>query len=206
VNEGSNPMNLLDASASSTLMRSAVGKRQPPEQALGGSDFERNAAGKFVFREEEKDGGKHEGDDPLNSSRRKRRRADASGMDSDDSEFEDMRGVAGLPAALKGTRGAHSLKGASKYANSHASGSTAKSKASRATDPGQHSGAKFKAKKASGDKKGNSKVEPYAYVRFDRNLLNPRAGRSQGAKSQLASMVNTGVLRGNKVKRARKSA
>lgn len=205
VNEGSNPMDLLNASASTTLMRAAAGKRHTSEEVPGGADFERNAAGKFVFKEEKEGTGKQQEDDPLNTKWRKRRRPDTAAIESDDSDFEDMRGVAGLPAALKGTQGAHSLKGASKFAHSHASGLTSRSKASRATDPGQHSAAKYKAKKASGDNQGGNQVEPYAYWRFDKNMLNTRTGKNQRAKSQLGSMVKTGVVRGNKAKKARKS-
>ena len=205
VNEGSNPANLLDASASAALIRSAAGKRHAAEDVPGAAEFEQNAAGKFVFKEEAT-GGKEPHDDPLNTKWRKRRRPDTGGVDSDDSDFEDMRGVAGLPAALKGTQGAHSLKGASKYAHSHASGQSMKSKASRATDPGQHSAAKYKAKKASGDNQGGNKVEPYAYWRFDKNMLNTRAGKNQRAKSQLGGMVKSSVVRGSKAKKARKSA
>lgn len=205
VNEGSNPVNLLDSAASSALMRSAAGKRHAAEETQGASEFQRNAAGKLMFKEEKE--GKEEEDDPLNTKWRKRPRPDGAAADSDDSDFEDMRGVAGLPAAMKGTQGARSLKGASKYAHSHASqAATMKSKASRATDPGQHSAAKYKAKKASGDNQGDSNVQPYAYWRFDKNMLNTRTGKNQKAKSQLGSMVKTGVVRGNKAKKARKSA
>lgn len=202
-NEGSNPMNLLDSSASAALMRSAAGKWHAPEEPQGASEFERNAAGQFVFKEEKENGGKKHGDDdPLSTKWRKRRRPDTAAEESDDSEFEDMRGVAGLPAVLKGTQGAQSLKGASKYA----SGASMKSKASRASDPGQLSGAKYKAKKASGDNQGGNRVEPFAYWRFDKNMLNTRANKNQRAKSQLGSMVKTGVVRGNKAKKSRKSA
>lgn len=203
VNEGASPMNLLDASAASQLMRTQAGKGSGATDAQDGAEaFEKNADGKFVFKEQKKE----EEYDPFSTKGRKRRRPDPSGIESDDSDFEDMRDTGGLKAAYKGTQGAHRLKGASKYAHSHASGGSMKSKTSRATTSGQHSADKFKAKKASGDEQGGSKVEPYAYWRFDKNMLNTRAGKNQRAKSQLGRVVKGGVVRGQKAKKVHKTA
>jgi len=49
-----------------------------------------------------------------------------------------------------------------------------------------HSGQRFKAKKgAGGDVKGTSQLEPYAYWRLDRNLLNKRRGKRNAARNDL---------------------
>lgn len=45
---------------------------------------------------------------------------------------------------------------------------------------------RFKAKKgAGGDAKGNSRLEPYAYWKLDRRLLNKRKGKRNEARQDL---------------------
>lgn len=179
-------------------MRSAARGDADEDAAV---EFERNPLGKLVFREEE-------GDDVMASPRRpKRKRGDP---DSDDSDFEDLKGVAGLSGAIKATRNAKSLQGAAKYAHSHKSGESRRSRATtaagapRAERAAQHSGAKFKSKKAAGDSQRGSKVEPYAYWRLDKNLLNTRKAKSRGAKATLGGVIRTDApAKGRKAKKRR---
>eukprot|EP00892_Ulva_mutabilis_P007664 jgi/Ulvmu1/526/UM001_0534.1 len=195
-----NPVDLLDASTARALVRTAA-CGDAEEEAV---EFERNPLGKLVFREEE--------DDVMASPKRRKRKHGDIG--SDDSDFEDMRGIAGLGAAIKATKNAESLKGAAKYANSHKSGISHKSGLSRKSRGSgaprggqqQHSGAKYRSKKAAGDSQHGSKVEPYAYWRLDKNLLNTRKEKSRGAKSNLGSVIKTDApSKGNKAKKRRQA-
>lgn len=188
------PLDLLEASTARALVRTAA-RGQAEEEVV---EFERNPLGKLLFKEE---------DDVMASpKRRKRKHGD---VDSDDSDFEDLRGIAGLGAAIRSTKNAESLKGAAKYAHSHKSGLSRKSRASVASGAArghQHSGAKYRSKKAAGDSQHGSKVEPYAYWRLDKNLLNTRKAKSRGAKSTLGSVIKTDApSKGNKAKKRRQS-
>ncbi|GIL82209.1 hypothetical protein Vretifemale_11129 [Volvox reticuliferus] len=169
------PMDLLDVGASRQLARSAAGVR--PSADAGGSgrgdEFSRDpGTGKLVINEDDDEGG---------GGKKKRRHAgvDVDGYDSDDSDFDDLRGVADLKYALKkagdsrsvrfaeaaksqaGARsvggrsaGAASAGGRSAGGRSTASGASGKG----AGGKGAHSGDRFRAKKASGDVKGKLRV------------------------------------------------
>ena len=62
-------------------------------------------------------------------------------------------------------------------------------------------GAQFKAKKAGGDVKGASSVEPYAYWPLDRKMLNRRPSKTTSAKAGLDAVIN----RSSKASRKQKS-
>lgn len=195
---GGDPSDLLDVSTARALVKSAARGEAEEEEAV---EFERNPLGKLVFKEEE--------DVMASPRRRKRKHGD---VDSDDSDFEDLRGISGLGDALKATKNADSLKGAAKYAHSHKSGMSRKSRGSvasgvsRASKASQHSGAKYKSNKSAGDSQRGSKVEPYAYWRLDKNLLNTRKAKSRGAKSTLGSVIKTDApSKGRKAKKRRQS-
>lgn len=195
-----NPVDLLDGSTARALVRTAA-RRDEDDEAV---EFERNPLGKLVFREDE-------GDDVMASPRRAKRKRSGH-VDSDDSDFEDLRGVAGLSGALKATKNAESLKGAARYAHSHKSGVSRKSRGSaasggpRGSRAAQDSGAKFKAKNAAGDSQRGSKVEPYAYWRLDKNLLNSRKAKSRGAKATLGGVVKRDApAKGRKAKKRRQA-
>ncbi|GIL82211.1 hypothetical protein Vretifemale_11129, partial [Volvox reticuliferus] len=138
-----------------------------------GDEFSRDpGTGKLVINEDDDEGG---------GGKKKRRHAgvDVDGYDSDDSDFDDLRGVADLKYALKkagdsrsvrfaeaaksqaGARsvggrsaGAASAGGRSAGGRSTASGASGKG----AGGKGAHSGDRFRAKKASGDVKGKLRV------------------------------------------------
>ncbi len=116
----------------------------------------------------------------------KRKRRGDDNFDSDDSDYEDLRGVAGLDAAVRdanksaavrravaagtGSVGGHTVKtqGGKSQGDKSRGGQTT---ASKKQGPSLHSGERFKAKSTSGgDVKGRSKVEPYAYWQFDRKV------------------------------------
>lgn len=67
-----------------------------------------------------------------------------------------------------------------------------------------HSGERFRAK-TGGDKKGSSKVEPYAYWPLDRRMLNKkRRGKQAQASKGLSNIVKgakAGAAKGRKAKR-----
>ncbi|KAL4855011.1 RRP12-like protein [Chlorella vulgaris] len=207
---GADPVDLLDAGASRQLVQAAGGKARR-QRAAGddGPDFETNAAGQMVIKDE-----------------KKRKRAD-DGWDSEDSDFEDLKGYerSGLALAV---RGAKSLALAPSIAAS-LGGKTLGAKSTGALSRGgrsagdrsikshgersqkhqkgsQHSGDRFKAKKkgTGGDITGSAKVEPYAYWPLDRRLMNRRQQKSKGAKAGLDKIVvaaKQGAAKGSKAKR-----
>lgn len=103
-------------------------------------------------------------------------------------------------------------------APTHMSGKSAKSRGSqpggkkvgrnggKQSGPGavSHSGERFRAK-TGGDKKGSSKVEPYAYWPLDRRMLNKkRRGKQAQASKGLSNIVKgakAGAAKGRKAKR-----
>ena len=206
------PADLLDASTLRSVARSAAGV--PAAEDRKDEEFERNALGKLVINDsvertqskskqsQGKDGGVFD-----ERSKRKRKQSDA--FDSDDSDMEDLKDIKGLQRAYKQTENAASLKQAGSYAHSQR---TARSARSNATLRGHARGkngkssgdaaARFKAKRASGDVKGGSKVEPFAYWQLDKNLLNTRSRKKRDAKSKLGSVVGTEApARGGKAKK-----
>ena len=156
--------------------------------------------------------------------KRKRGDAEKAGFDSDDSDFEDLKGFTGLSLALKGAKSvgqaasiAASLGGKSLGARSQGArsmggrsrGTAAGGEQGPARRGGQHTGDRFKAKKkgSGGDVKGNSKVEPYAYWPLDRKLLNRRVQKTKSAKSGLDRIVNAGkdgASKGHKAKKMKR--
>ncbi|GLC60588.1 hypothetical protein PLESTB_001631100 [Pleodorina starrii] len=223
------PMDLLDVGASRQLARSAAGVR-PANASARGDDFKRDpGSGKMVIDDEE-------ADDPLGLDRRggnkkRRRGGDGDGYDSDDSDFDDLRGVADLKYALKKAGDSRSVRfaeaaksmagGKSAGGRSVASSAGGKSAGGRSSGTaggregrggrhqdkggkGAHSGERFKAKGAAGDVKGKAKVEPYAYWSLDRRMLNRRRGKQAAASDKLASIVagaKEGAAKGAKAKR-----
>ncbi|PNW69821.1 hypothetical protein CHLRE_19g751197v5 [Chlamydomonas reinhardtii] len=222
---GGEPMDLLDAAASRQLVRSAAGVR--PAGSGGGAgepSFTRDpTTGKMVIAEE--DGGDGEG----GAGRKRRRGRDASGYDSDDSDFDDLKGVADLKYAMKKagesksvrfaeakSQGGRSMGGRSaggrseggRSAGGRSAGGRSEGGRSTASRGGKsaHSGDRFKAKGATGDVKGKSKVDPYAYWTLDRRMLNRRRGKQAAASAKLESIVGgaqAGALKGAKAKRSR---
>jgi hypothetical protein len=129
-------------------------------------------------------------------------------IESDDSDFDDLKSVIGLKGAYRKTDNAASLKQAGSYAHSQRTAQTrrtgasgAASKAGRSSKGGSDTAARFKAKRAGGDTAGDSKVEPFAYWRLDKNLLNPRNQKQRAAKSKLGRVVASDTpARGSKAK------
>lgn len=135
--------------------------------------------------------------------------------EDDDSDMEDMKGFAGLKAAVASVANAKSVRFAPTIAASLGNRSTvskksgfggAKSESGRSTGAkaSQHSGERFKSKSgAAGDvKKGG--VDPYAYWQFDRKMLNRRRGKQAAASKGLGGVVagaKSGALKGAKAKR-----
>lgn len=190
---GDAPLDLLDVATSRQLVKSAAGRRVGPEKET--DDFVRDDTGKMLIRDEE-----------LEAAQKKRKRRGAD-YDSDDSDFDDMRGIADLSLAMKSV--ARSVRFAPSSAGRRSQGGPSSSQAggqslggrsaaghggrgqgSAAKPAPAHSGDRFKAKhRAGGDTKGSSKVEPYAYWSFDRKMLNRRAGKKATASKSLKTIV-----------------
>lgn len=159
--------------------------------------------GRFVINEEDK------------VQKKRKRRGDDLGFGSDnDSDMEDMRGFAGLDAAVRSVANAKSVRFAPSIAASlgnrsqgqRSAGSKHKGGAPAAGGK-QHTGDRFKPKAAgaTGDVKGKAAVDPYAYWQFDRKMLNRRRGKQAAASKGLSGIVGgaqAGALRGAKAKRA----
>ncbi|DBA66455.1 TPA: hypothetical protein ACH3X2_002431 [Trebouxia sp. C0005] len=197
-----NPLDLLDAGTSRKMVKHAAARGAPAAPAEEEDDFEHEADGKIIVKDEEAQG--------------KKRRRKSHLDDSDDSDFDDIRHVHGAKAALR--EGAGSVRyaataGAKSRGRSTAGGSVggrsigARTSATAKGAGSQHSGDRFKARKgAKGDTKGASKVEPYAYWPLDRKMLNRRAGKQAAAKKGLERVVKaakTGAVKGHKAKRRR---
>ena len=212
------PLDLLDAVNTRRMVRGGGaggknGKNDKKEENDDKDDFERGKDGRMVIKEEV----------PL-VGKRKRGDAEKAGFDSDDSDFEDLKGFTGLSLALKGAKSvgqaasiAASLGGKSLGARSQGArsmggrsrGTAAGGEQGPARRGGQHTGDRFKAKKkgSGGDVKGNSKVEPYAYWPLDRKLLNRRVQKTKSAKSGLDRIVNAGkdgASKGHKAKKMKR--
>lgn len=214
VDDADAPMDLLDASTLRGLARSAAG-------APGSDDheFASNALGKMVITEEPGEHGrgatglrsKRGEDDVFATPWVKRKRP--NDVDSDDSDLDDLKSVHGLQRAIKQTDNAASLKQAGAYAHSQRTSQTrrtGKTGASGASRPSSgksrnDTAARFKAKRAGGDSKRGAAVEPFAYWRLDKNLLNPRAQKRRLAKGQLGGVVEAETpARGGKAKKKQK--
>ncbi|PRW60392.1 ARM repeat superfamily [Chlorella sorokiniana] len=212
---GADPVDLLDRGTSRQLVAAAAGRGgQRRGGGDDGPDFGTDAAGRMIIKDDRA---------------AKRKRYD-DGWDSEDSDFEDLKGFerSGLSLALKGAKSvalapsiAASLGGRSlgaKSAGAISRGSKlvgGKSTASHGersakhAKGSQHSGDRFKAKKkgTGGDVKGGAKVEPYAYWPLDRRLMNRRQQKAKGAKQGLDKIVaaaKAGAAKGHKAKRQRR--
>jgi hypothetical protein len=188
-------------STARALARSAAGITKDDEDVTDA--FARDTSGKLVISEEPSIQKGKEHDVDLFETRGKRRRPAYA---SDDSDLEDMGHVFGMKQAYRKTADADSLKHVSKYTHSQATAKsrrTAATFASKATSRSKNdSAAKFKAKKADGDTKGGNKVEPYAYWKLDRNLLNSRNQKRQKAKAKLGGSANVAApARGAKARK-----
>jgi ribosomal RNA-processing protein 12 len=158
-----------------------------------------------------------EEDEGRSSKAKKRKRGrDADGFGSeDDSDMEDMRGFAGLDAAVRSVANAKSVRFAPSIAASlgnrslgnRSSGSKQGGRPGASGSGKQHTGDRYKPKAAgaSGDVKGKASVDPYAYWQFDRKMLNRRRGKQAAAAKGLGGIVGgaqAGALKGAKAKRA----
>lgn len=149
-------------------------------------DFSIGSDGRMVIKEES-----------MLNQKRKRSEAGEAGFDSEDSDFEDLKNISGLSLAIRGAKSVDT----SRYADVDVSGGASKRQGGKSglvkstaeeRRSSQHTGDKFKSRKAGGDVKGKAKVEPYAYWPLDRKLLNRRAAKSRGAKKGLEKVINTG--------------
>ncbi len=204
------PMDLLDTGVSRALVRSAAGAGARGSGLRADDEgFEHDMEGKLVINDEE---------GAAEAKRQRKRRRGGDDYNSDDSDFEDLRGIAGLDAAMRDAGqsvrfvapshapsrgGAMSVGGRSRGGRSNASGSVA---GSRRGPAAQHSGDRYKPKQAStgGDVKAKAKLEPYAYWQFDRKMLNRRRGKQAEASKGLGSLVRgaqAGAAKGAKAKR-----
>lgn len=196
---GGDPLNLLDASASRKIVRAQAGGPKGAKEEYQ-DDFQRGEGGKMVIRDEEAE----------LAGKRKRGRGDTAGFDSDDSDFEDLKGFSGISLALKGAKSvAQAPSIAASLAGRSIGGRSVRSSKSAAPRGAQHTGDRFKSKKkgTGGDVKGNSKVEPYAYWPLDRRLMNRRVQKTRSAKAGLDSVVSAakeGAAKGRKAKRMRR--
>jgi hypothetical protein len=212
--EGEEPMDLLEAGSSRQLSRQAAGQRAAAARQRQGNgadkDLPHAADGRLVIEDEEAKG-------RAKALKRKRGREEGWLGDSDDSDMEDMRSFAGLSAAMKSVANAKSVR----FAPSIAASLGGKSKAgsmggkSRAGSVGgrsaQHSGERYKPKKSGtgGDVKSGGGVEPYAYWQLDRKMLNRRRGKQAAASKGLAGVVRgaaAGVAKGGKARRAQQAS
>lgn len=163
----------------------------------------------------------------MGSSKHKKRKrgrdADGFGSNEDDSDMEDMRGFAGLDAAVRSVANAKSVRFAPSIAASLGNRSLGQRSSSGSKQQGggrgpgssssgkQHTGDRYrpKAAGASGDVKGKAAVDPYAYWQFDRKMLNRRRGKQAAAAKGLGGIVGgaqAGALKGAKAKRAATAA
>ena len=203
------PMDLLESGTARRLVKSAAGVagrgRRAARADEGERELPRGDDGRLFIEDEEAKG--------RAKALKRKRVGEEAWLDADDSDNEDLRGFAGLDAAAKSVANAKSVRFAPSIAASLAGKSVASHKSggshrSSGTQRGQqHSGDRFKAKKAGtgGDVKGGSKVEPYAYWQMDRKMLNRRRGKQAVASKGLAGVVGgakSGALKGAKARRA----
>jgi ribosomal RNA-processing protein 12 len=216
------PQDLLEPSTVRQLVKAAAGAggggAAGSAAAAAAASFPRGDDGRYVIREE----------DGLDGRKRQRGRGGADdGFGSDhDSDMEDMRGFAGLDAAIRSVANAKSVRFAPTIAASLGNRSAGQRSNGTARSGGsgkqqqqqqggrgnkQHSGDRFRPKAAgtAGDVKGRSSVDPYAYWSFDKKMLNRRRGKQAAASKGLSGVVagaQAGALKGAKAKRAAQAA
>lgn len=206
---GEDPVDLLDLRTSRAMMRAAAGHEDSKKHDVD-DHFERGEDGRIIIEDEEED----------TSVKRKRTEARDAGFDSDDSDFEDLKGFTGLSLALRGTTSVAASSVARSMGEKSKKSLSVGGKSSRREDKAQNSkqraqksqytGERFRAKKggAQGDVKGKSKLEPFAYWPLDRNLMNRRASKARGARQGLDKIVTaamSGAAKGRKAKRMKLS-
>ncbi|KAK9864417.1 hypothetical protein WJX84_009705 [Apatococcus fuscideae] len=201
--EGEEPMDLLDSGLARKMARTGqAGHAAEPD------DFERDAGNRMIIKEDVR---------PVLKPKRKRG-GGLDAADSEDSDFDDLRGIHGATAAARDA--AKSVRFAASGPASNRGGTAASSRAGtmvsrRSKARSQmsvgsagnksHSGSRFKAKKgAGGDTKGSSKVEPYAYWPMDRRMLNRRPDKKREARAGLAGVVKGSTKAANKASRAKR--
>ena len=215
--QSAEPVDLLNSKTSRQLVRAAAGISTVNTSAANGKGkagitFDHDERGRMIVKD----------DDDDDDGKKKKRKRRTDGFDSEDSDFEDLKGFSGIDLALKGAKSvamapsiATSLGGKSMGAESMG-GRSMGVRSTKSTPPfgrgnNRHSGDRYKANKANkasgGDAKGSSKVEPYAYWPLDRNMLNRRAQKTRVAKKGLDKVVKAakeGAARGLKAKRQRR--
>lgn len=207
--DSADPQDLLEPSTARQMVKLAAGAAGAAARGQRDADpeFPRGDDGRFVIKD----------DDDGKSKKKRKRRGDDDGFGSDnDSDMEDMRGFAGLDAAVRSVANAKSVRFAPSIAASlgnrslgqRSTGSKHGGKPGSSSGSGkQHSGDRYKPKAAgaTGDVKGKASVDPYAYWQFDRKMLNRRRGKQAAAAKGLGGVVagaQAGALKGAKAKRA----
>jgi ribosomal RNA-processing protein 12 len=197
------PMDLLDGAASRQLSRSAAGTAPTRSVDMRGEDgFERDpASGRLVINDEEAAAEA--------KAERKRKRA-GDDYDSDDSDFDDLRGhVRDLDAAMRSAARSVRVAGIAPSTlgaqGAIPPGSGVSRLPPRQRESIAHSGERYKPKSsaAGGDMRGKSSIEPYAYWALDRRMLNRRQTKRSSASKGLANVVagaRTGAVKGAKAR------
>lgn len=218
------PIDLLEAATARKLVRAAAGGQRAANaggRAAAATAFETGEDGRMVIDDEEAAERARERE-AKKRAKRKRSAGEEFLMDSDDSDYDDLRQYApGIERALKDAKSVRfapsvaSVGGKSRGGGSSMGGRSGGGRSVGGRSGGgasvkggrgqQHSGDRFKPKKGGtgGDAKGGG-VEPYAYWSFDRKMLNRRKGKQAGASKKLGTLVNaaqTGALKGAKAKR-----
>jgi hypothetical protein len=214
--DSADPQDLLEPSTARQMVKLAAGSAGGAARGVGDEPaFPRADDGRFVIKEDE--------DERRGRKKRKWRGDDAGFGSDDDSDMEDMRGFAGLDAAVRSVANAKSVRFAPSITaslgnRSAGQRSTGSGKQHGGGRPGsgssgsgkQHTGDRYKSRAgASGDVKGKASVDPYAYWQFDRKMLNRRRGKQAAASKGLSGIVGgaqAGALKGAKAKRAAAAA
>lgn len=199
------PLDLLDGRTTRKIVQGVGVRKASTHEEEKDDDFEHGKDGRMVIREETT---------LAQDGKRKRGEAEAAGFDSDDSDFEDLKGLSGLSLALRGTKSVGQAKsiamslGGKTLSKRSVPGDHHSEKGQPRGRGGQHTGDRFKSQKGGGDvKKGSASVEPYAYWPLDRKLLNRRASKARGAKAGLDRIVTAakeGAAKGRKAKRLKR--
>eukprot|EP01025_Chloroclados_australasicus_P000483 TRINITY_DN10247_c1_g1_i1.p1 TRINITY_DN10247_c1_g1~~TRINITY_DN10247_c1_g1_i1.p1 ORF type:complete len:1294 (-),score=185.64 TRINITY_DN10247_c1_g1_i1:300-4106(-) len=143
--------------------------------------FDTDSGGKILIQE-----------DDLSGKKRKKREIDDMDVDGEDSDEDELRNVAGIKSSKSETSRSTKMTSFS-----------SKSNKSKVSNKSIHSGDRYKAKKggAGGDAKGKAKLEPYAYWKLDRRMLNKRKYKRKNAKYDLDKVVNAVKVGAGKAKR-----
>eukprot|EP01024_Parvocaulis_polyphysoides_P035819 TRINITY_DN31858_c0_g1_i2.p1 TRINITY_DN31858_c0_g1~~TRINITY_DN31858_c0_g1_i2.p1 ORF type:complete len:406 (-),score=87.29 TRINITY_DN31858_c0_g1_i2:163-1380(-) len=175
IEEDGDPMDLQDVNVTGKVFvpKSGSEDRKDVYKKFGTDD-----SGKILIKE-----------DDITGKKRTKRDGDEMEVDEEDSDNnDDVKGVGGIKTAksdiAKSTRS--SLAGSRKQSRG---GSV-------------HSGQRYKAKKgAGGDAKGKAKLEPYSYVKLNRQMLNKRIEKRKHAKKELDGVVKAVKVGAGKTKK-----